>query len=123
MLFLKEYSFLRILNRKLVSLAVVVAMSVCVLQIDNMATISTSPSNNAVITESTTLVHVSHIPQVCDLASQKYTNQTKNTSDIPIPQSQANIVFYQPPQLILDQLTFQTPRNGKIYIKNLTLLI
>lgn len=103
-------------------MAIMVAISVCFLQIDNLTSIPIT-SQGISLSETSTPIQDSHIPQVFNVANQKYTNQTKNVSDFPIPQSQGDIVFYNSSQVTLGILTFQTPWNSKIYIKNLTLLV
>jgi len=122
MLFFKEYSFLRILNKKLISLAILMALSICVLQIDSLTGILI-PSQKISLSGTTTPAHDSHIPQVCSLVGQKYTNQTKNIADFLIPQNQGDIPFYNSEKIVSRVLKFQTLWNGKLYIKNLTLLV
>lgn len=123
MSFFKENNLFKIVNKKLLAFAVIVAISACVFQIDNIITDLASPVKSISISETTTPVHDSHIPQACNLAIQKYNNQLKNITDFLVSNNQEFLNFSKSLQIALSPSNFEYIQNNKIYIKNLTLLV
>lgn len=119
MSFFKGSYLFATINKKLLSLVIMMAISICVLQIDTLANLIPSKSFTSV-NENTTSTSNPHTPEICHLASQKYTNQTK---DLLIPSIQETIVFYDSPHVVLDARTFHIFWSSKIYIQNLTLIV
>lgn len=126
MSFLKENNLFKIVNKKLlafVAFAVMVAISVCVFQIDNLVTTVTTPVKSLSINETSVPINDSHIPQVCNLAIQKYGNQIKNILDLLVFNNQEVINFSKTLEVALRTPDFQHLLNDKLYIKNSTLLV
>ena len=123
MSFFKENTLFKIVNKKLLAFAVIVAISACVFQIDNIMTDLVSPVKSISISETTTPVHDSHIPQACNLAIQKYNNQIKNITDFLVSNNQGIFNLHKPLEITFYIPNFLAIWGDKIYIKNLTLLV
>ena len=123
MSFFKENKLFKIVNKKLLALSVIVAISFCVLQIDNITATFVNPIKSISISETTTPIHDSHIPQVCNLANQKYSNQIKNITDLLTSNNQGIFNLHKPLEITFYIPNFLAIWGDKIYIKNLTLLV
>ena len=123
MSFFKKTNFFKIVNKKLLGFGILVAISLCVFQIDNIATTLTNPTQSVAISETHLPVHDSHIPQVCSLSNQKYSNQIKSITDLLASNNQEFFNFSKSLRIVLSPSRFEHIQNNKIYIKNVTLLV
>ena len=110
------------LYRPILALAVASSFLLCLFQVENFTnkslTLDKISINNASIPS-----HDSHIPQGCNLVSQKYNSQNNNILDFLISEKN-EVTFLCNNLYVVTGVNYsQITIYDKIYIKNVTLLV
>lgn len=110
------------LYRSILALAVTSSFLLCLFQVENF-TNKSLPVNKISINNTSIPSHDSHIPQVCNLVSQKYNSQNNNILDFLISEKN-EIRFLCNNLYVVTGVNYsQITIDDKIYIKNVTLLV
>lgn len=110
------------LYRSILALAVTSSFLLCLFQVENF-TNKSLPVNKISINNTNIPSHDSHIPQVCNLVSQKYNSQNNNILDFLISEKNEIRFLYNNLYVIASISYSQITIDDKIYIKNVTLLV
>lgn len=121
MMFLRRINF-TFLFKSILVLAVIFSFLLCLIQVENFTNNSLVVSNFSINTTSVP-IHDSHIPQICNLANQKYSNQNNDLFDFLVSKDEGLIKPYSTEYSLTGLSYFRIDVENKIYIKNVTLLV